>query len=132
MALKSQNGVIMFQANVPPHIFFGENGLVEKKMYLSSWKTLAEVSVVQIESRMYSSTKDIRARLEANNVFYLAYSFFQDDNVHVLFLSCQYNNATVLVDLRTQGESATLCCKSDNAAAVGFVSAGIQHLITTQ
>eukprot|EP00052_Salpingoeca_macrocollata_P004250 m.40245 g.40245 ORF g.40245 m.40245 type:complete len:885 (+) comp14094_c0_seq1:109-2763(+) len=98
--------ILYFSCNVPFHIFFVEDGKVDKSEYLSTWKEIGDDNeVTSTHNNQLGSSDQIAAALDANNIFAVAKR--TQDGQEMLYLSLKFcNNILVFAELTLSGINA--------------------------
>jgi AP-1 complex subunit beta-1 len=74
VAIKNNIDVFYLTVLVPMHMFFVEDGEIDKRLFLNSWKEIPEQNELQYQLNMHGgySTDDFTNKLKANNIFTIA------------------------------------------------------------
>jgi hypothetical protein len=75
IAIKNNIDVAYFSAQLPMHVFFVEDGEIDKKLFLNTWKEIPEQNEMQFQVNLASAfinTDDLCNKLRNNNVFTIA------------------------------------------------------------
>lgn len=114
VAIKNNIDVVYFSSLVPMHVLFSEDGEMEKKTFLASWKEIPVQSEVQFEIKDVQHNADmVSQKLRNNNIFTVAKRIVEGQDM--LYQSIKLtNNIWVLAELKIQPGNAnfTLSLKS--------------------
>ncbi|XP_074605239.1 adaptor protein complex 1/2, beta subunit [Brevipalpus obovatus] len=102
VAIKNNVDVFYFSCIVPLHVFCTEDGSMEKRVFLATWKDIPDQNEQQfvIENVNYSAD-DISHKLQCNNIFTLAKNNVEGQDM--LYQSCKLTNGVwVLAELKIQ------------------------------
>jgi vesicle coat complex subunit len=121
VAVKDNVDVFYFAVLVPLHVYFDENGQMDKRDFLQLWKEIPEQNEVQftINNVHGLSADDICAQLHQNNVFTVARR--NVDGQELLYHSIKYTNGIyILSELKMQENvsALTLSLKSRHLTAI--------------
>ncbi|CAI8010428.1 AP-2 complex subunit beta [Geodia barretti] len=73
VAIKNNVDVFYFSVNMPTHVLFSEDGTMDRKVFLATWKEIPQSNEVQSSVDNVSLTPDqVQQKLETNNVFLIA------------------------------------------------------------
>jgi hypothetical protein len=76
VAVKSSVDVFYFSTVVPMHVFFAEDGEIDKRLFLNTWKEIPEQNEAQFQLVAFAApladTDELCNKLKANNVFTIA------------------------------------------------------------
>ncbi|CAI8037804.1 AP-1 complex subunit beta-1 [Geodia barretti] len=73
VAIKNNVDVFYFSVNMPTHVLFSEDGTMDRKVFLATWKEIPQSNEVQASVDNVSLTPDqVQQKLETNNVFLIA------------------------------------------------------------
>jgi hypothetical protein len=76
VAIKNNIDVFYFSIIVPMHVFFAEDGEIDKRLFLNTWKEMPEQNEVQYQLKPFEfgipGVDDICNKLRSNNVFTIA------------------------------------------------------------
>jgi AP-1 complex subunit beta-1 len=112
VAIKNNVDVFYFSVNMPTHVLFSEDGTMDRKVFLATWKEIPQSNEVQASVDNVSLTPDqVQQKLETNNVFLIARR--QVDvgglNQELMYMSLKFiNNIWVLVEVKAAPGSATV------------------------
>ncbi|VDM49049.1 unnamed protein product [Toxocara canis] len=109
VAVKNDVDVFYFAVVVPLHMFFDENGQMDKREFLQLWKEIPEQNELQfsVNNTEGLSADDICTKLQQNNVFTVARR--NVDGQELLYHSIKYTNQIhVLSELKMQQNSQLL------------------------
>ncbi|CAI8010427.1 AP-1 complex subunit beta-1 [Geodia barretti] len=117
VAIKNNVDVFYFSVNMPTHVLFSEDGTMDRKVFLATWKEIPQSNEVQLSvdnvsliCQCYMSDQ-VQQKLETNNVFLIARR--QVDvgglNQELMYMSLKFiNNIWVLVEVKAAPGSATV------------------------
>uniref|UniRef100_A0A9J2Q7C6 Clathrin adaptor alpha/beta/gamma-adaptin appendage Ig-like subdomain domain-containing protein n=1 Tax=Ascaris lumbricoides TaxID=6252 RepID=A0A9J2Q7C6_ASCLU len=114
VAVKNDVDVFYFAVIVPLHMFFDENGQMDKREFLQLWKEIPEQNELQfsINNTQGLNADDICTKLQQNNVFTVARR--NVDGQELLYHSIKYTNQIhVLSELKMQQSSQVLTSMLD-------------------
>jgi len=100
VAVKNNIDVFYFSCQIPVHILFTEEGKMERKLFLQTWKEIPPSNEVQsnVETKGFNSD-GIQKVLEANNIFTIAHRTVEGKDM--LYQSLAFpNNVSVLAELK--------------------------------
>jgi len=73
VAVKNNIDVLYFSTRVPMHVLFSEDGQMDRKVFLATWKEIPQSNEVQSTiDNVQLSPDQIQQKLEASNVFTIA------------------------------------------------------------
>jgi vesicle coat complex subunit len=74
IAIKNNIDIFYFSTLVPMHCYFVEDGEIDKKLFLTSWKDIPQQneSQFQLPIRLFNSSDDLSHILKLNNIFTIA------------------------------------------------------------
>lgn len=114
VAIKNNVDVFYFSALVPMHIYCTEDGAMDKRVFLATWKDIPQVNEIQFVIENVGLTADqMTEKLQKNNVFTIAKR--NVDGQDMLYQSVKLtNNIWVLAELKIQptNPDVTLSLKS--------------------
>ncbi|KAB7500218.1 AP-2 complex subunit beta [Armadillidium nasatum] len=108
VAVKNNIDVFYFALLMPMHIFFTDDGLMEKRIFLSTWKDIPSQNEVQFNINNVNMNPDqISNKLQTNNVFTIAKRNVEGQDM--LYQSIKLtNNIWVLTELKVQPGNTTI------------------------
>ncbi|UYV65018.1 AP1B1, partial [Cordylochernes scorpioides] len=109
VAIKNNVDVFYFSTLVPAHVLFTEEGAMDKRVFLATWKDIPTHNEVQysIEGVPMTSADQVSAKLQANNIFTIAKRNVEGQDM--LYQSIQLTNGIwVLAELKIQPGSTSL------------------------
>jgi len=132
VAIKNDVDVFYFACLVPLHMYFDENGLMDKRDFLQMWKEIPEQNEVQfsLSNPNGLSADDVCAKLQQNNIFTVARRVV--DGQELLYHSIKYtNDIFILSELKIQptASALTLSVKSRHVTAVANINDVYQAII---
>ena len=126
IAIKNSIDVFYFSALVPMHVFFAEDGEIDKRLFLNTWKEIPEQNETQYQLSPFSmaqiNTDDLCNKLRNNNVFTIAKRNVEGQDM--LYQSIKLTNGIwILAELKiTPGNPAlTLSLKSKTTDVISSV-----------
>lgn len=132
VAIKNNVDVFYFSTVVPLHVFCTEDGMMDKRVFLSTWKDIPAQNEVQYTiDNIVLSTDQVSQKLQNNNIFTIAKR--NVDGQDMLYQSLKLTNGIwVLAEMKIQPgvTSFTLSLKSramDVAASVHQAYDAILH-----
>ncbi|CAC5413440.1 AP1B1 [Mytilus coruscus] len=102
VAVKNNIDVFYFSSNVPIHVFFTEDGEMEKRVFLATWKDIPAQNEVQYTiSNVEHNADTVSAKLRNNNIFTVAKRNVEGQDM--LYQSLKLTNGIwVLAELKIQ------------------------------
>jgi len=133
MAIKTNLGVKYFHDTIPMHIFYKEEGKLDKQKFLNLWKSLPDEEVTEkLEKRKYESVQEIKSRFEKHNVFFIARRKVKETRLTCVYFSLQFRNMNFLVELRMESnDQCSVCVKCDEVKFAKLVVKDLVELLTT-
>jgi hypothetical protein len=132
VAVKNNVDVFYFACIVPMHVFFAEDGTMEKKVFLATWKDIPAQNEVQYTIENCECNADgVSTKMQQNNAFTVAKRTLEGQDM--VYQSIKFtNNVWALAELKIQpgNPSITLAVKSramDVAAGINQVYDAILH-----
>ncbi|XP_006822988.1 AP-1 complex subunit beta-1-like [Saccoglossus kowalevskii] len=114
VAIKNNIDVFYFSCIMPIHTLFVEDGVMDKKIYLATWKDISPSNEIQYQiSNVTYNTDTISQKLQANNIFTIARRNVEGQDM--LYQSLKLTNGIwVLTELKIMpgNTSITLSLKS--------------------
>lgn len=112
VAVKNNVGVHYFQSIVPMNVLFVEDGTMDRKVFLDTWKDIPPQNEIQatIEG-VELGTAQIESKMELNNVFTIARRTVEVGSMtqDLLYLSIRLtNNISVLLELKVTTGNTTV------------------------
>jgi len=128
MALKTELGVCYFQEKLPAYMLFHENGLLEKKVWLTKWKQIQDIEEnVSIKSRSRATADKISQKLTSRNIFHIATR--ELDGQQNLYWSISFKGTPLLLEIKIVDVNCTAAMKSENISFTKLGIAAIQELL---
>jgi hypothetical protein len=135
IAIKNNIDVFYFSVVAPMHAYFAEDGEIDKRLFLNTWKELPEQNETQFQLSpfqfgMQPSTDDICNKLRNNNVFTIAKRNVEGQDM--MYQSVKLNNGIwILAELKiTPGSpSLTLSLKSKTTDVLAGVKDAYELII---
>ena len=108
VAVKNNVDIFYFAVLMGIHIFFGDDGAMDKRVFLSTWKDIPSQNEVQYNIENISMNADgISNKLQNNNVFTIAKRNVEGQDM--LYQSIKLTNGIwVLTELKVQPGSTTV------------------------
>ncbi|XP_014209154.1 AP-1 complex subunit beta-1 isoform X2 [Copidosoma floridanum] len=102
VAIKNNIDVFYFACIVPMNVYFGEDGQLDKRVFLSTWKDIPSQNEVQHTLSGIMLTSDqVVSKMQQNNVFTIAKRNVEGQDM--LYQSLKLvNNVWVLIELKIQ------------------------------
>lgn len=104
VAIKNNVGVFYFSSLVPVNVLLIEDGRMDRKVFLATWKEIASTNEVQSTVNTPSLTADqVQSKLEPNNIFLVAKRAVEvgETKQDLLYMSLKFtNNVWVLAELK--------------------------------
>jgi AP-1 complex subunit beta-1 len=103
VAIKNNIDVFYFSVAVPMHVFFSEDGEIDKRLFLNTWKEIPEQNESQyqlnVNPGLVANSDDLCNRLRSNNVFTIAKRNVEGQDM--LYQSIKLtNNIWILCELK--------------------------------
>ncbi|XP_003384157.1 PREDICTED: AP-1 complex subunit beta-1-like [Amphimedon queenslandica] len=133
VAVKNNVGVFYFSCNIPAYTLFVEDGKMDRKVFLSSWKELPSSNEVQKTlSYPLADLDSVKTKLEANNVFIIAERTVGEDMQVLLYVSTKLiNGLTVLGELKIlRNGQTTLSLKTNAMNVVPLVQSSLDAILS--
>ncbi|XP_042227943.1 AP-1 complex subunit beta-1-like isoform X3 [Homarus americanus] len=108
VAIKNSVDVFYFATVMPMHIFFSEDGAMDKRVFLSTWKDIPSQNEVQFNIENVNLTADgISNKLQSSNIFTIAKRNVEGQDM--LYQSIKLTNGIwVLTELKVQPGNTTI------------------------
>lgn len=126
VAVKNSIDVFYFTIVIPMHVFFAEDGEIDKRLFLNTWKEIPEQNEAQYQMSPFASalgnTDDLCNNLRSNNIFTIAKRNVEGQDM--LYQSVKLTNGIwILAELKvTPGNpSLMLSLKSKTTEVMSFV-----------
>lgn len=102
VAIKNNVDVFYFSCIVPIHVFCCEDGAMDKRLFLSTWKDIPTQNEIQFNLDNVSHTvEQVSQKLQSNNIFTIARRNVEGQDM--LYQSMKLtNNIWVLAELKIQ------------------------------
>ncbi|XP_070572132.1 AP-1 complex subunit beta-1-like [Ptychodera flava] len=114
VAIKNNIDIFYFSTLIPMHVFFVEDGQMEKKVFLATWRDIPSQNEVNFQIQNVGLDSDtISQKLQSNNIFTIARRNVEGQDM--LYLSLKLTNGIwVLAELKIQpgNPAITLSLKS--------------------
>ena len=129
VAVKNNVDVFYLNCEVPPHVLFAEDGNMERKMFLSTWKEIPSQNEVQSTLEFAGGSAQAEERLGGCNVFTIAKRTV--DNSELLYMTLKYTNGIwVLAELKFQPGQIHLALKTRALDVVPLTQLGIKNILS--
>ncbi len=114
VAVKNSIDVFYFSAIVPMHVFFAEDGEIDKRLFLNTWKEIPEQNEAQFQLSPFSmplvNTDDLCNNLRTNNIFTIAKRNVEGQDM--LYQSVKLTNGIwILAELKVTPGNPSLMVK---------------------
>jgi len=108
VAVKNNIDVFYFACDVPAHIFFTDDGHMEKKVFLATWKDIPSQNEVQFTLENVECNADgVSTKMQQNNVFTVAKRTLEGQDM--VYQSIKFtNNVWALAELKIQPGNPTI------------------------
>ncbi|XP_040579652.1 AP-2 complex subunit beta [Lepeophtheirus salmonis] len=114
VAIKNSIDIFYFATVVPMHVFFTEDGNMEKKVFLATWKDIPSQNEISFTLQNIECNADgVSTKMEQNNVFTVAKRTLEGQDM--VYQSIKFsNNVWALAELKIQpgNPNITLALKS--------------------
>ncbi|RNA16156.1 AP-1 complex subunit beta-1 isoform X1 [Brachionus plicatilis] len=133
IAVKNNLDVFYFGVNVPMHVYFVEDGEIDKKLFLNTWKEIPEQYETQYQLRAMQhlvNTDELCNKLRNNNVFTIAKRNVEGQDM--LYQSMKLTNGIwILTELKvTPGNpSMTLSVKTKVPDVIATVKEAYEFIL---
>jgi AP-1 complex subunit beta-1 len=132
VAVKNDLDVFYFACVVPMHVYFCEDGQMDKRVFLQAWKEIPPQNEVQftLHNALNLSPDDICGKLQQNNVFTVARRTV--DGQELLYHSLKFTNQIwALSELKIQpgSQAMVLSLKSRNMTVLEGVRQSIDIIL---
>ncbi len=115
IAVKNNIDVSYFSAIVPMHVYFVEDGEIDKKLFLNTWKEIPEQNEMQFQINLASAfinTDDLCNKLRNSNVFTIAKRNVEGQDM--LYQSVKLTNGIwILAEVKVTPSSPTVTVNLD-------------------
>merc|ERR1712173_383432 len=132
VAIKNNIDVFYFATIVPTHVYFTEDGNMEKKVFLATWKDIPAQNEIQFSIEGTDCNADgVSTKMHQNNVFTVAKRTLEGQDM--VYQAIKFtNNVWALCELKIQpgNPNITLAVKSramDVASGINQVYDAILH-----
>ena len=108
VAIKDNVDVFYFATIVPSHVYFGEDGNMEKKVFLATWKDIPAANEIQFTIESTDCNSDgVSTKMHQNNVFTVAKRTV--DGQDMVYQSIKFtNNVWALCELKLAPNSNSI------------------------
>lgn len=102
VAIKNNVDVFYFSTAVPIHVFCTEDGAMDKRLFLSTWKEIPSQNEIQFNiDNITLNVEQISQKLQSNNIFTIARRHVEGQDMLYQSLKLS-NNIWVLAELKIQ------------------------------
>ena len=137
VAVKNNVDVFYFECQIPFHVYFIEDGQMDKHMFIETWKQIpgqneANFSLTASQSMVSGGGDAIEQRLKSNNVFTI--NKRQVDGQEMLYQSIKFiNGVWVLAEVKLSpgNPTVTLSLKSNQPVVYPGVKLAYEMLLAT-
>ncbi|KAJ8982571.1 hypothetical protein NQ317_005042 [Molorchus minor] len=123
VAIKNNVDVFYYASQVPMQVLFIEDGTLDKRVFLTTWRDIPSANEVQYTiSDIKGTTDSISNKMTLNNIFTIAKRNVEGQDM--LYQSLKLtNNIWVLLELKLQPgiTSATLSLKSRSVEVAPYI-----------
>ena len=113
IAVKNNIDVSYFSALVPMHVYFAEDGEIDKRLFLNTWKEIPEQNEMQFQINLASAfinSDELCNKLRNNNVFTIAKRNVEGQDM--LYQSIKLTNGIwILAEVKVTPNNPTLTVK---------------------
>jgi AP-1 complex subunit beta-1 len=133
VAMKNNIDVFYFSILVPMHVFFAEDGEIDKKLFLNTWKEIPEQNEAQFQLSPltnFLSADDLCNKLRNNNVFTIAKRNVEGQDM--MYQSIKLTNGIwILAELKLtpNNPSLTLSIKTKTVDVISSVKDAYELII---
>uniref|UniRef100_A0A1B0BB68 AP complex subunit beta n=4 Tax=Glossina TaxID=7393 RepID=A0A1B0BB68_9MUSC len=131
VAVKNNIGIFYFACLVHGNVLFAEDGQLDKRVFLNTWKEIPAANEMQYSlSGVIGTTDGIASKMTTNNVFTIAKRNVEGQDM--LYQSLKLtNNIWVLLELKLQpgNPDATLSLKSRSVEVAPMIFAAYEAII---
>jgi len=136
VAIKNDVDVLYFACVAPIHIYFGDDGLMDKMLFLQTWKEIPGSNEQQytVDNPQMLNADAVCARLQLSNIFTVARRTV--DGREMLYHSVKFTNGVwLLAELNLpgvnepSGNAITLSLKSRNTVVLEDSKAVIEAIL---
>lgn len=131
VAVKNNIDIFYFACLVHGNVLFAEDGQLDKRVFLNTWKEIPAANEVQYSlSGVIGTTDGIASKMTTNNVFTIAKRNVEGQDM--LYQSLKLtNNIWVLLELKLQpgNPDATLSLKSRSVEVAAMIFAAYEAII---
>lgn len=131
VAIKNNVDIFYFACFVHGNVFFTEDGLMDKRLFLQTWKEIPAANEVQYSLQNIGGNADaIAAKMTTNNVFTIAKRNVEGQDMLYQSLKLS-NNIWVLLELKLSpgSQDATLSLKSRSVEVASMIFAAYDFII---
>jgi len=137
VAIKNNIDVFYFSIVVPMHVYFAEDGEIDKRLFLNTWKEIPEQNESQFQLTPFAypnvNSDDLCNKLRNNNVFTIAKRNVEGQDM--LYQSVKLTNGIwILAELKvTPGNSSlTLSLKSKTTDVISSVKDAYELILHSE
>ncbi|XP_043232753.1 AP-1 complex subunit beta-1-like isoform X2 [Amphibalanus amphitrite] len=131
VAIKNNIDVMYFACLVPAHVFFGEDGMMDKRVFLATWKEIPAQNEMQFTIANLAMTADaISTKLQKENVFTIAKRNVEGQDM--LYLSIKFiNGLWALLEIKVAPGSSniTLAIKCRTCEIAPDISNSVEAIL---
>ncbi|KAF0302306.1 AP-2 complex subunit beta [Amphibalanus amphitrite] len=131
VAMKNNIDVMYFACLVPAHVFFGEDGMMDKRVFLATWKEIPAQNEMQFTIANLAMTADaISTKLQKENVFTIAKRNVEGQDM--LYLSIKFiNGLWALLEIKVAPGSSniTLAIKCRTCEIAPDISNSVEAIL---
>lgn len=131
VAIKNNVDIFYFACLVHANSLFQEDGQLDKRLFLTTWKEIPAANEVQYNlNGVIGSADAISNKMQANNIFTIAKRNVEGQDMFYQSLKLS-NNIWVLLELKLQPNNpdATLSLKSRSVEVASMVFASYEAII---
>jgi len=113
MAIKNNIKVYYFVENVPAHVALDANGLVDKSLYMDTWRQISGDFEQPVPNLATESAQEISTKLATQNIFFVAMR--REPPKEIAYFSCKtVTGQVLLIELTLQPgtRQANVCLKT--------------------
>ncbi len=114
IAIKNNIDVFYFTALVPMHVYFAEDGEIDKRLFLNTWKEIPEQNEMQFQINLAHgnlNTDDLCNKLRNNNIFTIAKRNVEGQDM--LYQSVKLTNGIwILAELKVTPGNPTITVRN--------------------
>ena len=125
------SSVEYFKLEVPFQVLFKEDGEIEKKSFVESWKSIQEEKVSTIRGIFSIDTDEVENELSHHNIFAIATRKRGEGETVAYYSLLTTTGSSVLLELMFKEgfDACKLTLKSDKPQVIGFVQKALHDLL---